>query len=63
MGNQMAKQMNTNDAINCPNCNAVVPSSAKFCTECGAKMKPVCKNCNKELPAGTKFCPECGTKL
>ena len=41
-----------------------VSSTAKFCSECGAKMdvKKFCTNCGKELKAGAKFCSECGTK-
>ena len=27
--------------VNCPNCGAAVGVSAKFCSECGAKMEPV----------------------
>jgi len=64
MGTQMGENLNKqNSFVSCPNCNANVKSTSKFCPECGAKMKPVCPGCKKELPAGTKFCPECGTKL
>lgn len=64
MGTQMSQELNNQQAtINCPKCNTIVKSNAKFCPECGTKMKPTCPNCKKELPAGTKFCPECGTKL
>lgn len=64
MGNQMASQMTGgSDTMTCPNCSAMVKSTAKFCPECGTKMQPICPKCKKELPAGTKFCPDCGTKL
>ena len=49
--------------ISCPNCHSSLPATAKFCSECGLKMKPVCPNCKKECATGSKFCPECGTKL
>lgn len=64
MGNMMGQELsNTNVQTTCPNCHQAVKPTAKFCPECGAKMKPTCPNCKKELPAGTKFCPDCGTKL
>lgn len=63
VGNTMVNALNGDDKIGCPKCGAQIKSTAKFCPECGTKMKPVCPNCKKELSAGTKFCPECGTKL
>ena len=64
MGQQMAQEMgSSNTIISCPGCGNSVKPTAKFCPECGTKMKPSCPNCKKELPAGTKFCPDCGTKL
>ena len=65
MGAQMGANLtkSTQPVISCPNCNSSVKSTAKFCTECGTKLKPSCPNCKKEFPAGTKFCSECGTKL
>ena len=64
MGQQMAQEMgSSNTMISCPGCGNSVKPTAKFCPECGTKMKPSCPNCKKELPAGTKFCPDCGTKL
>lgn len=47
----------------CPNCNAVVSVNAKFCPECGQKLKQVCPDCGTEVKANAKFCPECGRKL
>jgi len=54
--------------MRCPKCNALVDKTAKFCSECGAKIvRPVaptrCPKCNTKLPAGAKFCPACGEKL
>lgn len=51
----------------CPNCGAVVPSEARFCTQCGKRMASQeaagCPKCGARLPPGAKFCPECGTKV
>lgn len=52
--------------IECNVCHAQVPSSNKFCSECGAKIeKPVivCSKCGAKNPAGSKFCGECGNNL
>jgi membrane protease subunit (stomatin/prohibitin family) len=50
----------------CPNCNARVPATSKFCPECGKPLTPPtagaisCPKCGKSIPANSKFCPECG---
>ncbi len=51
--------------ISCPNCHAVLPANAKFCSTCGAKIggAMICTNCHAELPPGAKFCTQCGTKV
>ncbi len=48
----------------CTSCKVEIPTSSKFCPECGAKQeKPkFCTNCGNTLQDGVKFCPECGTK-
>lgn len=53
------------DTVICPVCSKPVAKTAKFCSECGAKMdvKKFCTNCGKEVKVGAKFCSECGTKL
>lgn len=49
----------------CPNCHAPLATNAKFCPECGAKLKSAqhCQNCGAKLTPGAKFCPECGEKV
>lgn len=49
----------------CPNCNAVIKATSKFCPECGQKLnaKKFCPECGNEISASAKFCPECGTKI
>lgn len=49
----------------CPVCGLDIPSNAKFCPECGAKIpaKKFCSNCGAEISDKAKFCPECGNKI
>jgi membrane protease subunit (stomatin/prohibitin family) len=60
--------------IVCPNCQAHIPSTSKFCPNCGQNMTttqaqpsnvPVrkCPKCDAVVPAGASFCQSCGTKL
>lgn len=48
----------------CPQCEAPLAANAKFCPECGAKIKGErhCTECGAKLAEGAKFCAECGTK-
>jgi predicted amidophosphoribosyltransferase len=48
----------------CPNCNTPLAKNAKFCPECGTKIKTeiFCSECGAKLQPKAKFCPECGTK-
>jgi membrane protease subunit (stomatin/prohibitin family) len=48
----------------CPNCEAPLATNAKFCPECGTKLKGAahCTECGATLTPGAKFCPECGTR-
>jgi membrane protease subunit (stomatin/prohibitin family) len=48
----------------CPKCGAPQATNAKFCPECGTKIKTAehCSQCGAKLTAGAKFCPECGAK-
>ena len=49
----------------CPNCEAPLAVNAKFCPECGAKLKGKneCAHCGATLTPNAKFCPECGEKV
>ncbi len=49
----------------CPNCGVPLATNAKFCPECGAKIKASqhCAECGAKLSPGAKFCPECGARV
>lgn len=49
----------------CPKCNATIPSTSKFCSECGAMLptKKFCTECGNEVNANAKFCSQCGNKI
>jgi len=50
---------------NCPECKKEVADDAKFCPNCGVKLKEsrLCPDCGKQIPDDAKFCPNCGKKL
>ena len=58
----------------CPNCQAHIPSTSKFCPSCGQNMTTTqtppnpapgkkCPKCSVLNAAGATFCQNCGTKL
>jgi membrane protease subunit (stomatin/prohibitin family) len=53
----------------CPQCNAKIPATSKFCGECGRHLATPasgtikCSKCEKLIPSTSKFCPECGGKI
>lgn len=61
---QTTAQFDTTTQVKCHSCGAMLPSTAKFCFECGAKLmkKRFCVNCGVELSPNAKFCFECGAK-
>src|SRR2546423_12762381 len=50
-------------AMICPNCRHENVAAAKFCLECGTKLRAICPHCSAELPPTAKFCHECGAAL
>ena len=52
-------------AVNCPDCHADVPLTARFCPACGNQMVVVskCPQCGKNVTAQARFCPACGVDL
>ncbi|OJV52813.1 MAG: hypothetical protein BGO31_03385 [Bacteroidetes bacterium 43-16] len=49
------------ETINCFNCHHPVDLNAKFCKDCGQRLK--CKECQSLLASDSKFCGECGTAV
>ncbi len=49
----------------CPECSAPLATNAKFCPECGAKLKVSkhCPECGAKLQPKAKFCADCGHKV
>ena len=50
----------------CPQCGALNPSTAVFCSECGTRVVAEavkCPSCNFDNLPGSKFCISCGTAL
>ena len=49
----------------CPQCNAPLATNAKFCPDCGTKLKGAehCTECGSKLQPGAKFCADCGNKV
>ena len=58
-----AQEEQANAPVKCPKCGAVNDAKAKFCAECGAKMKATCPKCGAFINRSAKFCPECGERL
>ena len=59
-----AENWRQNIMATCPKCEAPLASNAKFCPECGEKLKKEdkCPSCGAKLTPNAKFCPECGSK-
>ena len=49
--------------MQCPECNAEVKKSAKFCGKCGTKLSLICSDCGAENSPDNNFCEECGHNL
>ncbi|MGB7538766.1 MAG: zinc ribbon domain-containing protein [Anaerolineales bacterium] len=64
---EMLKEKSWREGVRatCPKCNAPLAKNAKFCPECGAKIKDEahCTQCGAKLKAGAKFCADCGAKV
>lgn len=60
-----AENWRQNIRASCPRCEAPLASNAKFCPECGEKLKVSsnCPACGAKINPGSKFCAACGEKL
>jgi RNA polymerase subunit RPABC4/transcription elongation factor Spt4 len=50
--------------LRCPQCKAILPSDAEFCSSCGVKFKRPAQTPAGAVPASsaTRFCPSCGAE-
>jgi|WetSurMetagenome_2_1015567.scaffolds.fasta_scaffold1014890_2 hypothetical protein len=66
-GREMLKDESRREGVRatCPKCYAPLAKNAKFCPECGAKLKTEahCTQCGAQLKGEAKFCAECGTQV
>ncbi len=54
----------------CPTCGSEIEPGARFCSNCGAAVRPpatgfddrptLCPTCGSEMEPGARFCPNCG---
>ncbi|MEM3852146.1 MAG: CARDB domain-containing protein, partial [Methanomassiliicoccales archaeon] len=52
--------------VECGNCGAFIPETAKKCPYCGVEFESgtaKCSNCSSWIPATSKQCPICGVKF
>lgn len=51
--------------LKCSACQQENPPEAKFCLDCGTRLKRSveCSKCGKTLPAKAKFCIDCGARI
>ena len=49
--------------MQCPHCQHAHRPEARYCEECGARLRASCPACGQEVAPTAKFCPECGTGL
>lgn len=50
--------------MTCPNCQATIPATSKFCPECGTNLQErTCPTCHARVAPGAKFCSNCGQAL
>lgn len=58
-----ASQQQAASGATCSKCGANVPSTAKFCPDCGSAMGLTCPHCGASVKPNAKFCPDCGKRL
>ncbi|MGC8832031.1 MAG: zinc-ribbon domain-containing protein, partial [Thermoproteota archaeon] len=61
---QIMQQAAATPMVICPNCKAQVPSTSKFCPNCGSTIQapPPPPQPSQPAPTGTVACPKCGTQ-
>lgn len=63
--NELVEEIKEEAHSVCQVCGHKNKEGAKFCTNCGSKIKThiSCKSCGEELPLDAKFCFNCGEKV
>ncbi|MCY7375439.1 MAG: zinc ribbon domain-containing protein [Pyrinomonadaceae bacterium] len=54
------------ETVFCPFCGQTNAEKAKFCKDCGGKIKTLkgrCQGCRAQLRDGARFCSKCGIKV
>jgi len=56
------QQAEAQESFSCPECQNMIPNTAKFCPHCGHQQLVFkeCTNCGKNLTPNAKFCSRCG---
>jgi membrane protease subunit (stomatin/prohibitin family) len=64
-GDADPQRIQARGVVNCPECYAEVPLTARFCLSCGHQLVVAnkCPHCGKNVTAQANFCPACGRNL
>ena len=49
--------------MKCFKCGYENPDGARFCINCGSRLKLICPKCGADVPLNSDYCPFCGHKL
>jgi class 3 adenylate cyclase/tetratricopeptide (TPR) repeat protein len=49
--------------LRCSNCGNGNPEDARFCSQCGHRLRIACQVCGTEADPGDRFCRNCGSAL
>jgi len=61
-GKPSPQQSEARDAAQCQECQSTIPTTAKFCPQCGHQQVVFnqCSHCGKNLTPSARFCSRCG---
>ncbi len=48
--------------MDCPGCGGAIAENAKFCGDCGHKVREACSACGALVGLAVNFCPDCGSQ-
>ena len=49
--------------MKCRSCGTELKQGAKFCSQCGERVRRYCTECGREIPSLEKVCIYCSTKI